>query len=187
MRVPCCYTAEIQREENKIKRSIKEAGKRGDVASAKLYAKEIVRSRKAVQRLETSKAQMNSVMMNVEMQVAQGAMIKRMNDTAGVMKMMNRLVKVEAVQQAMTQMQEEMTKAGVLEEMVDEAMDTLDDEADEDEADEEVQKVMTELAAEALDKASSAGKSKVSQVQEQDEEEEDMAAMRAKLEQIKAT
>ena len=75
-----------------------------------MLAKEVVRSRKAVNRLETSKAQMNSVIMNVEMQVAQGQMIQRMNDTAGVMMMMNKLAKVEVVQETMQAFQREMTK-----------------------------------------------------------------------------
>ena len=75
-----------------------------------MLAKEVVRSRKAVNRLETSKAQMNSVIMNVEMQVKQGQMIQRMNDTAGVMMMMNKLAKVEVVQETMQAFQREMTK-----------------------------------------------------------------------------
>ncbi|EOD31511.1 hypothetical protein EMIHUDRAFT_253522, partial [Emiliania huxleyi CCMP1516] len=61
----------IQREEEKIKRSVKEAAKRGDTASCKTYAKEIVRSRKAVTRLHTSKAQMNSVVMQMQNQMSQ--------------------------------------------------------------------------------------------------------------------
>ena len=52
-----------------MKQSIKQAAKRGDTATAKLLAKEIVRSRKAVSRLHTSKAQMNSVMMQMENQL----------------------------------------------------------------------------------------------------------------------
>ena len=59
----CVLFAEIQREEDKVKKSIKEAAKRGDTSTCKMLAKEVVRSRKAVNRLHTSKAQMNSVMM----------------------------------------------------------------------------------------------------------------------------
>ena len=53
----------------KVKQSIKQAAKRGDTATAKLLAKEIVRSRKAVSRLHTSKAQMNSVVMQMQNQM----------------------------------------------------------------------------------------------------------------------
>ena len=61
--------AEIQNEEMKIKKSIKDAAKRGDTATAKLLAKEVVRSRRAVNRMHTSKAQMNSVVMQMENQL----------------------------------------------------------------------------------------------------------------------
>ena len=52
-----------------MKQSIKQAAKRGDMSTAKLLAKEIVRSRKAVSRLHTSKAQMNSVVMQMQNQM----------------------------------------------------------------------------------------------------------------------
>ena len=52
-----------------MKQSIKQAAKRGDTATAKLLAKEIVRSHKAVSRLHTSKAQMNSVVMQMQNQM----------------------------------------------------------------------------------------------------------------------
>ena len=49
-----------------MRKSIKNAAKRGDTGTAKMLAKEVVRSRKAVNRLHTSKAQMNSVVMQME-------------------------------------------------------------------------------------------------------------------------
>ena len=46
---------EIQREENKVKKSCKDAAKRNDIASSKILAKEIVQSRRAVSRLYANK------------------------------------------------------------------------------------------------------------------------------------
>lgn len=66
---PICLTAGIQREEQKVKASIKASVKRNDLGNAKLLAKELVRSRKATNRLHTSKATMNSVMMQMENQL----------------------------------------------------------------------------------------------------------------------
>ena len=62
-------TPEIKNEETKVKQSIKQAVKRGDTSTAKMLAKEIVRSRKATARLYTSKAQMNSVVMQMQNQL----------------------------------------------------------------------------------------------------------------------
>ena len=68
LKAPACKLAwtAIQREEEKVKKSIKDAAKRGDSGTCKLLAKEVVRSRKAVNRMHTSKAQMNSVVMQME-------------------------------------------------------------------------------------------------------------------------
>lgn len=61
--------AGIQTEENKVKKSIKEAAKKGQNDVAKILAKELVQSRKAVGKLYASKAQMNSVIMTMQQQL----------------------------------------------------------------------------------------------------------------------
>lgn len=55
----------IELEEAKVKRQIKDAAKRNDAVVARTLAKELVRSRKAKERLYKSKAQMNSVVMSL--------------------------------------------------------------------------------------------------------------------------
>ena len=52
-----------------MKTSVKAAVKRGDLSNAKTLAKELVRSRKATNRMHASKATMNSVMMQMENQL----------------------------------------------------------------------------------------------------------------------
>ena len=61
--MPCL--TDIQREAKKTELSIKECAKRGDKRSMVVLAKELLRSRKAVTRLYTSKAQMNSVTLHL--------------------------------------------------------------------------------------------------------------------------
>ena len=74
-------------------------------------------------------------------------------------------------------------KAGIIEEMVDDAFEGLDEEDDEDAAVLEVEKVMTELAVDAFSGASAAGTGAVRP--EVEEEEEDLETMRARLETLK--
>eukprot|EP00842_Homolaphlyctis_polyrhiza_P004909 jgi/Hompol1/5419/HPOL_004416-RA len=59
----------IETEELKAKRMLKDCAKRNDTASCKTLAKEIVRSRKAKDRMHTSKAQMNSLLMSMQQQL----------------------------------------------------------------------------------------------------------------------
>ena len=60
----------IQREEAKVKLSLKQAAKKGDRDVCVILAKEIVRSRKAVNRLNTTKTQLNSVALHMQQQAA---------------------------------------------------------------------------------------------------------------------
>ena len=62
-------TPGIQTEELKVKKSIKDAAKKGQLDVAKILAKELVQSRKAVSKLYASKAQMNSVVMSMQQQL----------------------------------------------------------------------------------------------------------------------
>lgn len=62
-------TPDIQREEEKVKRSIKDAAKKGQKDVCVILAKELIRSRKAVSKLYASKAHMNSVLMGMKNQL----------------------------------------------------------------------------------------------------------------------
>ena len=61
----------IQTEETKVKKSIKDAAKKGQTDVCKILAKEVVQSRKAVGKLYASKAQMNSVLMQMQHQLCE--------------------------------------------------------------------------------------------------------------------
>ena len=54
-----------------MKKSIKDAAKRGNTDVAKILAKELIQSRKAVSKLYASKAQMNSVVMSMQQQLGE--------------------------------------------------------------------------------------------------------------------
>lgn len=64
---------DIQREEEKVKRSIKDAAKKGQKDACVILAKELIRSRKAVSKLYASKAHMNSVLMGMKNQLGKNS------------------------------------------------------------------------------------------------------------------
>lgn len=66
-----CYVPnlDIQREEEKVKRSVKDAARKGQKDVCVVLAKEMIRSRKAVSKLYASKAHMNSVLMGMKNQL----------------------------------------------------------------------------------------------------------------------
>ena len=68
-----CFKLDIQREEEKVKRSVKDAAKKGQKDVCVVLAKEMIRSRKAVSKLYASKAHMNSVLMGMKNQLGKTA------------------------------------------------------------------------------------------------------------------
>lgn len=62
---------QIKREEDKIKKSLKDAAKKNDKQVCTIYAKEIVRSKKAINRIYASKATLNSVQLQMSQQMGE--------------------------------------------------------------------------------------------------------------------
>ncbi|XP_034939864.1 charged multivesicular body protein 3 [Chelonus insularis] len=138
----------IQREEEKVKKSLKEAAKKGDKDVCKILAKEIIRARKACNKIYTSKAHLNSVSLQMKNQLAAIRVAGSVSKSTEVMQAMQALIKVPEVAATMRELSKEMMKAGIIEEMLDETMDSIEDSEEiEDEADEEVDKILWELTA----------------------------------------
>lgn len=138
----------IQREEAKVKLSLKQAAKKGDKDVCLILAKEIVNSRKAVNRINTSKAQLNSVSLHMQQQAAALRVAGCMQKSAEVMKAMHSLVKVHEISDVMRELAKEMTKAGIMEELMEETMEStsgIEEEEMEEEVQKEVDKVLFEL------------------------------------------
>ena len=59
----------METEELKVKRSIQQIAKKGDIKTCKMLAKELVHSRRQKDRIVTSKAQLNSISMQLQHQL----------------------------------------------------------------------------------------------------------------------
>ncbi|KAL0460145.1 UNVERIFIED_CONTAM: Vacuolar protein sorting-associated protein [Sesamum latifolium] len=170
------------------------AAKRNDMGSAKALAKELVRSRKTVNRLYENKAQLNSISMHLGESVAVARTVGHLSKSAEVMKLLNNLMKAPQVAATMQEFTKEMTKAGVIEEMVNEAVDdALDSEDIEEETEEEIDKVLTAIAGETaaqLPEAVRKQKLKQPETSEEAEEnaddDEELEEMRARLARVRS-
>ncbi|KAH9619523.1 hypothetical protein KSS87_015011 [Heliosperma pusillum] len=191
---------DIEREEKGVQKAIREAAKRNDMGSAKSLAREIVSSRKTVNRLHENKAQLNSISMHLGESVAIARTVGHLQKSAEVMKIVNNLMKAPQVAVTMQEFSKEMIKAGIIEEFVNEALDdALDSEDIEEETEEEIEKVLTELATETsaqLPVAAGRVKTKVpaqgTSVQGEEplaegvDDEEEMEAIRARLDKVRS-
>jgi len=141
----------IEREEAKVKRQLKQAAKHGDKYEIQTYARELVQSRKAKNRLHTAKANLNSIQLKIGQQMSEYKVLGAMKKSSAVMKMMNDVMSVPEMQKTMRDMAKEMEKAGMIEEL---AEDTMQDafEVDSDEEDEVIEDVLRDVLGKELDK-----------------------------------
>lgn len=189
----------IQMEEDKIKIDLKAAAKKNDKEVCLILAKELIRSKKAKNRIHAAKSQINSISMIIQEQMATVRMAGSLQKSTEVMKSMQNLVSVQNISTTMQEMSREMMKTGIISEMMDEAIEEAIDGEEEidEEAQAEVDKIMSELnvaTGEKLAHAPSTAPAAQKQAQEEAstskeaeeaEDEEDMKKMQRRLEMLK--
>lgn len=177
----------IAQAESKTKSQIRSLAKRGDASSCKFLAKEIIRARKSKSRLETSKATLGSLSMQLGEQLATIKITGALQKSAVIMKEVNTLVKLPELTATMGRLQGEMMKAGIMDEMVSDTLDLGELEDFEDEADEEVNKILSEITGEQFKQVGQVPTELVAQpsAEEDEEEEANLEAMRSRLAALK--
>lgn len=179
----------IVQAESKTKAQIRSLAKKGDAGNCRLLAREMLRSRKTRHRMEASKATLSSLSMQLNEQLATIKITGTLQKSTTMMKEVNSLVKLPELTATMGRLQMEMTKAGVMDEMVSDTLDMDGLEDEEEEADDEVNKILNELVGEQFKDAGQVPLTPVApplqDVQDEEEEEADLAAMRSRLAALK--
>ena len=134
---------DVDMEEKKliaeIKKLSKDPNQRNNI---KLLAKTVVQARKSKDQLYTSIAHLRSVQLQLQQQLGMIKVTKQLQKSSEVMQMVNRLMRLPEISQAMRQMSVEMEKAGIINEIIEEV---LFDDTVEEEAEEEVEKIIDEI------------------------------------------
>ncbi|KAI8301903.1 Vacuolar protein-sorting-associated protein 24 [Colletotrichum sp. SAR11_59] len=179
---------QVRQVEAKTKQLIVQADKRAqrDPTRAKQaqkeardFARELIRARKTSSRLITSKAQLNSVQMQVNEAFAVRKIEGSIRASVGVMKDVNRLIRLPELAGTMQELSAELMKAGIIEEMVGESLPEDMDELEEEEAEGEVDKVLGEVLKDRMPKEQLPAVPVAQEPKpvEAEEEEEDAEAM----------
>ncbi|EGO01910.1 hypothetical protein SERLA73DRAFT_48647 [Serpula lacrymans var. lacrymans S7.3] len=168
---------------NKARTTVKQLASKGDIKSARILAREVVRSNKQKERLSVSKARLGSIGNQLTQQMAMMKVTGALQKSTEIMKLSSALVKLPQISQAMREVSMEMTKAGIMEEMLDDALELDDDEELEEEADAEVDKVLFELTDGKLGVVGSVG-TELPSLQDKLEEEETERTMEQYRQQL---
>ena len=117
----------------------------------RMFAKELIRVRRQNGRLQTSRAQLQSVGMQVNEAFSVRKIEGSLKASTGIMKDVNTLVRLPELTGTMRELSQELVKAGIIEEMV---SDSLPDsellEGEDEEAETEVDKVLGEILKDRL-------------------------------------
>ena len=190
---------QLKNLESKTRQHIIQASKRAQrnpsqakqaASETRTFAREMIRIRKQSNRLATSKAQLQSV----QMQVTEAFSVRKIEGSikasTGIMKDVNSLVRLPELTGTMRELSQELVKAGIIEEMVSDSLpnDELLDEDDEVEA--EVDKVLGEVLKTPEVPATKVGvepeREEVSVDADLEEQEATLAQMRGRLEALKS-
>ncbi|KGO75480.1 Snf7 [Penicillium italicum] len=161
----------------------------------KVFARELVRIRKQTTRLNTSRAQLQSVGMQVNEAFSARKIQGSLQKSTGIMKDVNTLVRLPQLSATMHQLSSELVRAGIIEEMVDDAtMDPSVFEDEEDEAESEIEKILQEILPGKLAQAQPVTAPPVAnipepespQAEEFEDQEATLAQMRGRLEALKS-
>jgi len=131
--------------ETKTKIEIRKIMKRKDTASAKILTKEIVRIRKAKEKLYISKAHLYSILITLRSASATMKMSESLKKSTEVMAAMNRAINLPSINKTVMTMAREMEKMGFIEEIITEGVESIDGEEVEQDAEEEINKVLDEI------------------------------------------
>ncbi|KAI9832258.1 MAG: hypothetical protein M1819_004436 [Sarea resinae] len=154
----------------------------------RLFARELIRTRKQSARLATSKAQLQSVQMQVNEAFSVRKIEGSLKASTGIMRDVNTLVRLPELTGTMRELSQELVRAGIIEEMVG---DSLPDEelldGEDEEAETEVDKVLGEILQGKLRKVEQEVPTVPAPVEEDEEEQEEMLdQMRGRLEALKS-
>lgn len=134
----------ISQLEKKTESLIKQSLKKKEVGNSKIYARELVKISKQKQRLTSSRATLQSINMQLDEQQQQLKLTHKLSQSTSIMHEINSLIRLPQISRTVRELSLELTKSGIITEMVDDSFDILDeDELDLDsETEEEVDKIL---------------------------------------------
>lgn len=165
---------QLQPLKKKTEGLIKKAAKEKDYKTAKLCAKELININRQYKKLYTSRTRVESITMSINEQYLMNKLTKSIHSSTSIMRDVNLLIHIGAVSQTMQELSKELTKAGIINEMMDDMVD-LDYEEDEElesESQEEVNKIIANLTEEKTSKVSEVPTTQLDAPQMEKEEEE---------------
>lgn len=128
--------AGLERDEKRLTMEIKKAAKENQMASVKIMAKDLVRTRQYVNKFIEMRSHLQGVSLKLQTVKSHQAMADAMKSTAVAMKKMNKAINAPAITKMMAEFERENAKTEMMQELmgdaIDDALATEDDTAEEE-------------------------------------------------------
>ena len=143
----------LERQEKKLMSDIKKAAKDGHMDSAKIMAKDLVRTRGYIKKMYKMSSNMSAISLRLQTMSSSAQMAKCMGGVTKAMRRMNGKMNMPQMSKIMMEFEKQNEMMGMKEEMMGDAMDdAFDDEDDEDEQDAVLGSVLAERGVETMSK-----------------------------------
>ena len=136
----------IEVEEEKVKAKVKLMMKQGHQDAVMPLVQSIAQSKRAKSKLLKTGVQLDSLVRQIDMQIAEVKVAGCFKASAEVTHMMNQLIRLPEMQATAQRLQLEMQKAGLATEMLDEALDEVNGDVEPEDQELAVKMVFNEIA-----------------------------------------
>jgi len=141
--------AQMEKQEKKIIADIKQMAKKNEMATVRIMAKDLVRTRNTCKKFMIMRANIQAVSLKISTIKSQHAMAEAMKGVTKAMGRMNKNMKLPQIQKIMQEFEKQSEMMNMKEEMMNDVMDdAMGDEDDEEESEAVVNKVLDELGLE---------------------------------------
>ncbi|KAI5807074.1 Snf7-domain-containing protein [Geopyxis carbonaria] len=135
----------LENQEKKLITDIKKSAKNGQMGACKIQAKDLVRTRKYVQKFAQMKTQLQAVSLRIQTVRSNEQMMQSMKGATSLLSTMNKSMNLPALQRIAMEFEKENDIMDQREEMMGDAIDEVTGLDDEEETDEVVNQVLDEI------------------------------------------
>ncbi|XP_042053668.1 vacuolar protein sorting-associated protein 2 homolog 3-like isoform X1 [Salvia splendens] len=152
----------LQSEEKKLVAEIKRTAKTGNEAATKILARQLIRLRQQITKLQGSRAHMRGISTHTQAMSAQTSVAVGMKGASKAMAAMNKQMDPAKQMKVMQEFQKQSAQMDMTTEMMSDAIDdVLDDDEAEDDTEDLTNQVLDEIGVDVASQLSAAPKGKV--------------------------
>ncbi|KAG4090943.1 hypothetical protein H8356DRAFT_1711422 [Neocallimastix lanati (nom. inval.)] len=136
----------LEQQEKQLIVNIKNTAKKNQVGACKIMAKDLVRTRRYIQKFYEMKTQLQAVSLRIQTLQSNQTMAEAMKGVSSAMKSMNKQINLPQINKIMMNFEKESELMDIKEEMVNDAIDNvMEEEDDEEESENIVNQIFDEI------------------------------------------